>query len=170
MTGDNTQSAPLLSDNSSAYALNATIIYCNNQGAIALGKKSRIPRSKQTYRHPVALPARIDCGRLYYTKIRAYIRTDCRWINKAADKRKVLDISKSTWVRKSLRQHLTGHTRRLLFQRKASIQRRFGNRHGLAPVGVPTAPGPGGMWHQHPVSGYIWVFLCKKLSLTYFNA
>lgn len=38
LTGDNTQTFLSLLEDSSAYALNATIIYCNNQGAIALAK------------------------------------------------------------------------------------------------------------------------------------
>lgn len=47
-TGDNTQTSLSLLEDSSAYALNATIIYCDNQGAIALAKN---PESHARSKH-----------------------------------------------------------------------------------------------------------------------
>ncbi len=47
-TEDNAQTAPLPSENTSAYALNATIIYCDNQGGIPLAKK---PESHARSKH-----------------------------------------------------------------------------------------------------------------------
>lgn len=102
LTKNNTRTSPSLLENSSAYNLNATIIYCDNQGAIALAKN---PESHACSKH-IDIQWHYQWEKVadgfYYAEIRASLRADRRWIDKAANKRKVPDVLKSTRVRGSL--------------------------------------------------------------------
>lgn len=108
LTDDNPQTVP--SKETSAYALNATIIYYDNQGAVALAKNPE-PRARSKHIDiQWHLPERNGSRRLYYAKMRPYLGADRGWIDKTAGKGKILDISKGARVRRmSLRQRLMGH-------------------------------------------------------------
>lgn len=90
----------MLQKDALVYALNATIIYCDNQGAVALANN---PESQARSKH-IDIQWHYQREKLAlqpdFTSTSVYIRADRGRIDKTVDKRRVFDLLKTASARR----------------------------------------------------------------------